>query len=117
MGNNACAMGGDPGSNYLEHCGGYAWAAVEGLFGVDFYSDNEAAATISAPLSRLRSDWGLARLQIMLRGTQVTLSVNPTAKHLEVSGVGPKVMLRYRTAEGDKMLCAGSDCPKFSAYP
>ena len=31
MGGN---LGGDPGSNYLEHCAGYSWAVTEGLFGV-----------------------------------------------------------------------------------
>lgn len=51
-------LGGDPGSNYLEHCGGYAWALTEGLFGIDLFSDAEAAATIRSPLTRMDSSWG-----------------------------------------------------------
>ena len=29
------SLGGDPGANYLEHCGGFSWALYEGLFGLD----------------------------------------------------------------------------------
>lgn len=51
------AMGGDPGSNYLEHCGGYSWAVAEGLFGVDFNSDSDAAATINDPSKKIDPSW------------------------------------------------------------
>ena len=91
MGGN---LGGDPGSNYLEHCAGYSWAVTEGLFGIDFFSDGEAAATIRDPLARMDPGWGAATAKFVLRGTDVTLTVRPRAGAVELAGVGPKQTVR-----------------------
>eukprot|EP00040_Diaphanoeca_grandis_P011873 m.60817 g.60817 ORF g.60817 m.60817 type:complete len:681 (+) comp22887_c0_seq1:146-2188(+) len=105
MGGN---LGGDPGSNYLEHCGGYAWALIEGLFGVQFYSDNEASATISDPLSRMKPTWGVATASFVLRGTHVTLTVNPSQHTVSLAGVGPVQTIRVISNGTTSMVHVGT---------
>jgi hypothetical protein len=89
-------LGGDPGSNYLEHCGGFSWALTEGLYGIDFYSAGAYSATISDPLSRMDPAWGAATAKFVLRGTDVTLTVNPSSGSLTIRGVGPKQVRKRR---------------------
>ena len=90
----AGGLGGDPGSNYLEHCGGFSWALTEGLFGIDLNSDVEASATINDPLSRMDPTWGTATAKFVLRGTNVTLVVTPNQNKLELKGAGPEQTVR-----------------------
>ena len=68
--NMSGGRGGDTGGNYLEHCGGFAWAVVEGSFGIDFSSDAQAAATV-AP--RFDPSWPSASGEFRLRGVDVVL--------------------------------------------
>ena len=105
-------LGGDPGSNYLEHCGGFAWALTEGLFGLELFSDPEAAATVRDPLARMDPSWGDGAVaQFVLRGTAVALKVNPRAGTVSITGVGPKVIVRMVRGRKAKLVCVGSDCP------
>lgn len=106
----AGGIGGDPGSNYLEHCGGFAWALTEGLFGIDFKSDKKASATINDPLSRMEPTWSTATAKFVLRGTDVTLAVTPTQNKLEISGVGPKQMVRIVSGGKTSLRCVGTGC-------
>eukprot|EP01043_Picozoa_sp_COSAG02_P019175 COSAG02_NODE_916_length_15971_cov_12.781061_9_plen_142_part_00 len=106
----AGGLGGDPGSNYLEHCGGFSWALTEGLFGIDFNSDSQASATINDPLSRMDPTWGAAVAKFVLRGTDVTLTVTPSKNKLELKGVGPKQTVRVVSAGDAYLKCVGTAC-------
>merc|ERR1711865_685269 len=110
----AGAMGGDPGANYMEHCGGYAWALTEGLFGIDLYSDGQAAATIHDPLARMDPTWPSATAHFVLRGTKVTLIVQPSAGLLTITGVGPKQRVRVLSKGTTSIECVGTGCGPFS---
>lgn len=106
----AGGLGGDPGSNYLEHCGGFSWALTEGLFGIDFTSDSKASATINDPLSRMEPTWGPAAAKFVLRGTDVTLTVTPSKNSLEITGVGPKQTVRVVSGGETVLRCVGTGC-------
>jgi hypothetical protein len=106
----AGGLGGDPGSNYLEHCGGFSWALTEGLFGIDFNSDSEASATINDPLSRMEPRWGTATAKFVLRGTDVTLAVTPSENKLDIKGVGPKRTVRVISGGTTSLKCVGTGC-------
>ena len=69
--NMSGGRGGDTGGNYLEHCGGYAWAVVEGAFGIDFGSDSQAAATVTP---RFAPSWPSAMGQFRLRGVDIEMN-------------------------------------------
>ena len=106
------SLGGDPGSNYLEHCGGFSWSLYEGLFGINFFSDKEAAATIHDPLARMDPTWrSAATANFVLRGTNVTLTVTPSIRKLTLTGVGPKQTVRLVTKGVAKLVCVGTGCP------
>ena len=57
-------------AQYLEHCSGYAWAVVEGAFGINFESDVNASAT-NTP--RMDPGWPTARGVFRLRGVEISL--------------------------------------------
>lgn len=63
--------GGDTGGNYLEHCAGFAWSVTEGVFGLDFASDIEAAATVTP---RFDPAWPTARGSFRLRGVDIEVA-------------------------------------------
>lgn len=107
-------MGGDPGANYLEHCGGFAWALTEGLFGIDLRSDGQAAATIHDPLAQMDPAWQLATAKFVLRGTNVTLTVQPSADALAISGIGPKQRVRVVAKGRTSIECVGTGCAPFA---
>ena len=45
---------------------------------------------INDPLSRMDPAWGAATAKFVLRGTDVTLTVTPSAGSMVIKGVGPK---------------------------
>ena len=106
-------MGGDPGSNYLEHCGGYSWAVTEGLFGVDFNSDNAAAATITDPSHRIDPSWPAATYTFSLRGTTAKLTISGSSglKSLSLSGHGPAQRVRVIWDGSTKIETIGTGFP------
>ena len=64
------SVGGDQGTDYLEHCGGFVWAMIDGPFGVSFDSDAEAAATIEPQLG----SWPAASAHVVVRGVNVSIT-------------------------------------------
>ena len=101
------------GANYLEHCGGFSWAITEGLFGIEFFSDGEAAATIRDPLSRLDPTWPSATIAFVLRGTDVTLTVMPSTKQLKLRGRGPKQSVRVVSGGQTQVIVVGTGYAEF----
>jgi hypothetical protein len=90
--------------------GGYAWALTEGLFGIDFFSDSKAAATIHDPLQRMDSKWAAATAHFVLRGTNATLVVTPSAGTITLHGVGPKQQVRLIAKGTTSIVCIGTGC-------
>lgn len=58
--------------DYTEHCGGYIWAVVEGMFGLNLDSDS-AKRTVASIYPQLPPEWNTASLRIPLRGMELRL--------------------------------------------
>jgi hypothetical protein len=81
--------------NYTEHCGGFIWSVAEGIFGLRFESDGEAAASLEPAFPR---DWSAASIDFYIRGTRCHLehSSIPAGRRLLVSAIGPAQPVRIR---------------------
>ena len=92
-------VGGDPGADYLEHCGGVNFAVFGGPFGIAFASDDAAAATIAPAFP---PTWPTARAAFYLRGTLVCVEFDaarqPPPSQLVISAHGPPQRVRVTYA-------------------
>ena len=80
------------------------------MFGINFNSDDKAAATINDPMSRMDPTWGAATAKFVLRGTDVTLTVTPSQNRLQIKGVGPKQTVRVISGGEVALKCIGTPC-------
>lgn len=79
--------------NYTEHAGGYLWAMVEGPFGIDFESDNEAVANVRP---RYPDFWKSAEVELFIRGMKCRIAFQrkPDVTEYTISGEGPRQPIR-----------------------
>lgn len=101
--------------DYLEHCGGFIWTIIEGVFGINFDSTINYTATI-AP--RFPLSWANANASVYIRGTNVQVlwerysNADATLTISQTGGTNQQLKLRAGcNGIGDKFFVLLSNKP------